>query len=141
MSQKLISIKICLKIYLIYTRILFLQRSFQFNKCNPVLGKQQKSQANHLYGNKILFSLNFIQYKLIPFIKEKYSESESHSVASDSLRPHGLYSPWNFPDQNTGVGSLSFLQGIFPTQSPTLQADSLPAKPQEKPKKEENSFI
>ena len=24
--------------------------------------------------------------------------------------------PWNSPDQNTGVGSLSLLQGIFPTQ-------------------------
>ena len=42
--------------------------------------------------------------------------SESHSVMSDSLQPHGLYSPWNSPGQNTGVGSLSFLQGIFPTQ-------------------------
>ena len=42
--------------------------------------------------------------------------SESHSVVSDSLWPHGLYSPWNSPGQNTGVGSLSFLQGIFPTQ-------------------------
>ena len=31
---------------------------------------------------------------------------------SDSLRPHGLYSP----GQNTGEGSLSLLQGIFPTQ-------------------------
>ena len=28
----------------------------------------------------------------------------------------GLYSPWNSPGQNTGVGSLSFLQGILPTQ-------------------------
>ena len=28
----------------------------------------------------------------------------------------GLYSLWNFPGQNTGVGSLSLLQGIFPTQ-------------------------
>ena len=27
-----------------------------------------------------------------------------------------LYSPWNSPGQNTGVGSHSFLQGIFPTQ-------------------------
>ena len=45
--------------------------------------------------------------------------------------------------QNTGVGSLFLLQGIFPTQglnpgieprSPTLQVDSLPAKPQGKPK-------
>ena len=37
-------------------------------------------------------------------------ESESHSVFPR------LYSPWNSPDQNTGVGSLSLLQGIFPTQ-------------------------
>ena len=44
------------------------------------------------------------------------SESESHSVLSDSLRPPGLYSPWNSPGQNTGVGSLSLLQGIFLTQ-------------------------
>ena len=29
---------------------------------------------------------------------------------------HGLYSPWNSPGQNTGVGSFSLLQGIFPTQ-------------------------
>ena len=42
--------------------------------------------------------------------------SESHSVVSDSLRHHGLYSPWNSPGQNTGVGSLSLLQGIFPIQ-------------------------
>ena len=41
---------------------------------------------------------------------------ESHSVVSNSLQPHGLYSPWNSPDQNTGVGSLSLLQGIFPIQ-------------------------
>ena len=33
-----------------------------------------------------------------------------------TLQPHGLYSSWNSPGQNTGVGSLSLLQGIFPTQ-------------------------
>ena len=27
-----------------------------------------------------------------------------------------IHSPWNSPGQNTAVGSLSFLQGIFPTQ-------------------------
>ena len=27
-----------------------------------------------------------------------------------------MYSPWHSPGQNTGVGSLYFLQGIFPTQ-------------------------
>ena len=42
------------------------------------------------------------------------SESESHSASS--LRPHRIYSPWDSPGQNTGVGSLSLLQGIFPTQ-------------------------
>ena len=46
----------------------------------------------------------------------KASESESRSVLSDSLRPHGLYSPWNSPGQNIGVGSLSLLQGIFLNQ-------------------------
>ena len=35
---------------------------------------------------------------------------------SDSLWPHGLNSPWNSSGQNTGVGSLSLLQWIFPTQ-------------------------
>ena len=40
----------------------------------------------------------------------------SPSVVSNSMSPHGLYSPWNSPGQNTGVGSLSLLRGIFPTQ-------------------------
>ncbi|KAB0346517.1 hypothetical protein FD754_011374 [Muntiacus muntjak] len=44
-----------------------------------------------------------------------HSESESRSVTSDSLQPHG-YSPWNSPGQSTGIGSCSLLQGIFPTQ-------------------------
>ena len=33
-----------------------------------------------------------------------------------TLQCHGLYSPWNSPGQNTGVGNHSILQGIFPTQ-------------------------
>ena len=43
-------------------------------------------------------------------------ESESCSVVSNSLRPHGLYSLWNSPGQNTGVGCHTLLYGIFPTQ-------------------------
>ena len=42
-------------------------------------------------------------------------KSESHSVVSDSLQPHELYSPWNSPDKNTGVSGHS-LQRIFPMQ-------------------------
>ena len=60
---------------------------------------------------------------------------ESHSVISDSLQPHGLYSPWNSPGYNTVVGSLSLFQGIFPTQElnpglPHCRLDSLPTEPQ-----------
>ena len=48
-------------------------------------------------------------------------ESESHSVESDSLRPHVQSMEFSRPD--TGMGSLSLLQGIFPTQglNPGLQ--------------------
>jgi len=35
---------------------------------------------------------------------------------SDSLWPHGLFSPWNSPAQSTRVGICFLLQGIFPTQ-------------------------
>ena len=71
--------------------------------------------------------------------RNKYCVSESRSVVSDSLRPHGLYTPWNSPGQNTGVGSLSVLQGIFPTQgsnpSRSLQADFVPTELSGKPHK------
>ena len=42
--------------------------------------------------------------------------SESQSAVSDSLQPQRPHSPRDSPGQNTGVGSLSLLQGIFPTQ-------------------------
>ena len=70
------------------------------------------------------------------------SESVSHSVRPDSLRPYGLnparlLSPWGFSDKNTGAGCHFLLQGIFPTQESNLcllrllhwQAGSLPLAP------------
>ena len=44
------------------------------------------------------------------------SETEICSVVSNSLQSHRLYSPWNSPGQDIGVGSHSRLQGFFPTQ-------------------------
>ena len=41
----------------------------------------------------------------------KIAKSESRSVVCDSATR-----PWNSLGQNTGVSSLSSLQGIFPTQ-------------------------
>ena len=67
------------------------------------------------------------------------TESESLSVISDSLQPHGLYSPWNSPSQNTVVGSLSFSRGSSQPRSPkptspALQVASLPSELLGKPK-------
>ena len=60
--------------------------------------------------------------------------SESHSVLSGSLQPHGLYSPWNSPVQNIGSGLPFPSPGDLPNpgiepRSTTLQADSLGAGP------------
>ena len=41
--------------------------------------------------------------------------SERRSVVSNSMWPNGLYSPWNSPGRNTGMGSHLLLQEIFPT--------------------------
>ena len=72
------------------------------------------SQLSHvrdqIQGQVLFLNLMVIYGIPIGFI------SESHLVMSNSLRPHGLYSQWNSPGQNTGVGSCFFLQGIFPTQ-------------------------
>ena len=59
-----------------------------------------------------------LQADFLPTEKKKKPEefSESCSVVSDSSQPHGLQSPWNYTGQYPGVGSLSLLQGIFPTQ-------------------------
>ena len=73
-----------------------------------------------------------------------FSESESRSVVSDSLSPHGLQSarllsPWNSPGKNTGVGSQFSSPGDLPNpgfkhRSPALQADSSSSEPPGKPR-------
>ena len=65
-----------------------------------------------------LFSgIVFVDFFLKYFVEyTAKNESESWSVLSISSQPHGLNRPWNSLGQNTGVGSLSLLQGIFPTQ-------------------------
>ena len=74
-----------------------------------------KSEVNWLHfvgGNKLYISMRPFSCSAV----HKIIKSESYSVMWDSLRPHGLYSPWNYPGQNTGVGSCSVLQESFPTQ-------------------------
>ena len=78
--------------------------------------------------------LSLLRAVLLP----QREENESRSVVSDPLRPHGVYSPWNSPGQNTGVGSHFLLQDLpnprIEPISPALQVDSLPAELPGKPK-------
>ena len=81
-----------------------------FGQTSPVSSKEQSKQWKYTFKNKNS-----------PFFKDdtksRMEESESHySVVSNSLQPHGLCGPRNSLGQNTGVDSLSLLQGIFPTQ-------------------------
>ena len=74
-------------------------------------------------------------YKHKGFLKNKNSEGQSlHQMSRCNLKLisnklkvkvkvtqscptlQGVHRPWNSPGQNIGTGSLSLLQGIFPTQ-------------------------
>ena len=55
--------------------------------------------------------INFLSY-----VEERTGVVVKVAQSCLTLRPHGLYSPRNSPGQNTGVGSLSLLRGIFPSQ-------------------------
>ena len=64
--------------------------------------------------------------------------SRAWLFATPQTMAHQAPLSMGFPSKNTGLGSCSLLQGIFPTQGlnlglPALQADSLPAEPPEKP--------
>ena len=78
--------------------------------------------------------MNTYKCNNLTYFTFRLAGSESCSVVSNSMQPHALSSPWSSPGQNTRVGSLSLLQGIFPIQieprSPALQVDSLPAEPE-----------
>ena len=76
-----------------------------------------------------------LQWGIRAFSQDKVKVTQSCPTL---CYPMGLCSPGNSPGLNTGLGSLSLLQGIFPTQGsnpglPQLQADSLPAEQPGKP--------
>ena len=66
--------------------------------------------------------LHTVTFSKTPTLSIKFShenESVSRLVMLDSLQPHGLQPArllCDSPSKNTGVGSQSLLQGIFPTQ-------------------------
>ena len=112
----------------------------------------QESNWGLLHCRRILYQLSFLgspgvswrqAWSQMEVVKKnpniwQLCQNESHSVASNSLGRHRLYSPWNSPGQNTGVGSLPFSressQPRIKPRSPALQVDFLPAESQGKPK-------
>ena len=91
----------------------------QFLSCfvNTVILEHNYNHSFIYYGpQNLIFTIWPFTEKVCPPRPSSKSESKSLSVMSNSLWPHGLHSPWNSPGQNTGVGSGSLLQGIFPTQ-------------------------
>ena len=66
----------------------------------------QGSNPGLLHCRQILYRLSHQGSHLSCMLKASESESESRSVVSNSLWPHGLYSPWNSPGQDTRVGGV-----------------------------------
>ena len=87
-----------------------------FQQCTRVLPQGDPVSSSFKPLCKLTQVWALIEKPWLSFRIVKRCESESRSVVSDSLWLPVLYSPWNSPGQNTGVGSLSLLQGIFPTQ-------------------------
>ena len=109
---------------------MFLKRNLGLPWYPSWLKKKASLKLNIQKTNIIAFS-SIISWQIDGETMETdrlYFESESHSVVSNCLRLHGLYSPWNSPSQNTGVGSLSPSPGDLPNpgiepRSPILWAD------------------
>ena len=80
--------------------------------CTPYTRKFGKLSSGHRTARS-QFSFQS-QRRAMPKKAQTTAQNCTHFICS--LWPHGLYSPWNSPGQNTGVDSLSLLQGIFPTQ-------------------------
>ena len=100
-------------LFLKYFKISFFKCQFciyYFNACNGALKLQVQKNKN--ITNNVFTKIPTKLFLLFPirFIW-KVIVAQSCPTLCDPID-----SPWNSPGQNTGVGSLSLLQGIFPTQ-------------------------
>ena len=87
---------------------------------SPVLTREEVADGFQIDGFVSPGLRNLHLEKPCLLVEQKYSishESESEILLSHVplCDPMGC-SPWNSPGQNTGVGNLSRLQGIVPTQ-------------------------
>ena len=91
----------------------------------------KKNKIRKLSPQKLILTL-CCKFKYVT-----WSESKSHSVVSNSLQPHGIYSPWNLQARILEWVAFPVSRGSSQprdrTQVSALQADSLPAEPHGKP--------
>ena len=112
-ALKLFFMKLKLKneIYLLIEMCLFF---FCWSNTDISFSTEMRQFLTLVKYAKLIYTLTEVKHFSKMIIVFPWMKSESHSVVSDSLQPYGPYSPWNSPGH--GVGSLSLLQGIFPTQ-------------------------
>ena len=98
-----------------------LQGVFKVTSCSNTGFKLQSQMANSLgkcqyvidtFKDNYLFILGGASRSVLL----KYDWKWKLLSCVQLFATHGLYSPWNSLGQNTGVGTLSLLQEIFPTQ-------------------------
>ena len=95
--------------------------------------KPQAVQQSHTHTKKLSFphkhDMSLHLFKTVFYLPIKFHTffvkvKWSRSVVSDSSRPHGLWpirllSPWDFPDESTGLGCHCLLQGDSPPRDRT----------------------
>ena len=67
---------------------------------------------NNYFTAKLYCSHTHFVYMTCNILKVKVKVAQSCLTLCDPVD----CSPWNSPGQNTGVGSLTLFQGIFPTR-------------------------
>ena len=95
--------------------MLALHFSLPLNDGFPAVGSTLHSPLHH-QNFPSWINPSTSRHAAVSPVSEWVSEWVKVAQSCLTLRLHGQYSPWNSPGQNTGVGSLFLLQGIFPTQ-------------------------
>ena len=75
--------------------------------CLTALVMENSSEAKHIIFRKAFLKFEVRICRVIPW---------AHEMKVKVSLVRLFVTPWDSPGQNTGVGSLSLLQGIFPTQ-------------------------
>ena len=76
------------------------------------------NSLEHVFSSEEIYGIWMVKVrkKFIPLSRELLTSSQWKSLSLVQLFVTPWNSPWNSPGQNTGAGSLSLLQGIFPSQ-------------------------